>query len=73
MDIQRGVMARIALSLPEGAPSAVSRLASRLEGQPYHPPTVARRMLAGGPAARNVREERRRLAEWICPSWYWWG
>ena len=73
MHIQRGVMTRIVLSLPEGAPSAIFRLVSDLEGQPYHPATIARRMLECGSAVPNVGEDRRSLAEWICPSWYWWG
>mgnify|MGYP006287069545 FL=1 len=73
IDIRRGIVTRLAFALPKGAPGAIEQLASCLEGERYHPRTVATRIHEAGPGHRRVGAGWRRLAEWICPSWYWWG
>lgn len=73
IQVRRGIVTRIAFTLPVGAPRAVAQLASCLEGQRYHPRTVAARIQEAGPGRHRVAADGRRLAEWICPSRFWWG
>jgi lipoate---protein ligase len=48
LDIQRGILTRIDLSLPAGAPTFLRALAAALEGCRYHPADIKAVLQAGG-------------------------
>jgi lipoate-protein ligase A len=71
MQIRHGRVARIALTLPQGAPAVLSQVAAHLEGRRYHPGVVARAVQAVG-LAQGMSEISAPVADWLCSPDRWW-
>ena len=67
LDIQRGIMTRIDLGLPAGAPAFLDVLAAALEGCRYHPADISAVLQAGGvlPEGRAISDQ---VADWLGAS-----
>lgn len=70
--IQRGIMTRIDLRLPGGAPPSLASWAAGLEGARYHPREIVAAVRTAGPAPDRPTLLLS-LAHWLCPPWLWWG
>jgi hypothetical protein len=64
-------MTRIDMTLPAGAPPDLAQVARRIEGSRYHPQEVVEAALRAG-RANDPAPASHALAEWLCPSWFWW-
>ena len=71
IQIRRGVVGGIALVSPEPAPSAVVRLAGRLEGLRYRFEDMLEAVKAAG-FDHYGADASRQVAEWLCPPPLWW-
>ena len=71
MEIRRGLVTRIALTLPQGAPAVLAQLADHLEGRRYHPDVVARAVQAVG-FDRETSGASSSVAGWLCSPSRWW-
>jgi lipoate-protein ligase A len=71
MQIRQGRVARIALTLPQGAPAVLAQVADHLEGRRYHPDDVARAVRAVG-LGQGMAEISGQVADWLCSPCRWW-